>query len=208
MNPSTLNRDEPPRWPTPEPAEGFDPLRDVTDRQRHVIEAIVAGNPIAEVARICDVPRSTVYLWLKSSLPFITALNWRRKVEYEHATDLLRLADQAAATRLLNLLEDGDIDTLMGYLRARGIGKISTAPTGPTDVDAVIAAETEARYRQRERELIDEDGLARVAEYDGVTPPRRAAIREAVEDDFRRQAHRAAHAFQPDDTPDGSFEDT
>lgn len=193
---------QPRRWPTPTPSDGFDPLRDLTDRQRHVIEAIVAPNPIAEASRITGVPRSTIYLWLKQSAPFVAALNWRRQVDCEHVGDIFRRADQAAATRLLDLLEDGDVDTVMAYIRSRGIGKMITTPVGPTDVDEIVTDETEARYRRREVEILDETALGRAATFEGDVGPRREAVREFVEEDLRHQAGRAAHVFEPEDEVD------
>lgn len=186
----------------------FDYLRDITDRQRRVIDALVAADDVPEAARTTDTPRSSIYLWLDTSVAFNAALNRRREIEWDHNVDILRTADAVAGSRLLDLLEDASFDEIIAYLRLRGLAKIDTRPTGPTGADDAITQEVETRYRAREREILDEGPLARAAEFQGEIGPRREVVREVVEDDFRRNAHRAAHSFEPDDSgPDEFFDE-
>jgi len=91
---------------------------------------------------------------------------------------------------------------VMAYIRSRGIGKMITTPVGPTDVDEIVTDETEARYRRREVEILDETALGRAATFEGDVGPRREAVREFVEEDLRHQAGRAAHVFEPEDEVD------
>ncbi|MFN8053673.1 MAG: hypothetical protein U0Q22_19725 [Acidimicrobiales bacterium] len=199
--------DEPYPQRKPRRRGDFDYLRDITDRQRRVVDALTEGNSVPEAARLTDTPRASIYLWLDTSVAFNTALNRRRQIEWDHNVDILRAADAVAGSRLLDLLEDASFDEVIAYLRLRGVGKIDTRPTGPTDVADAVEPVTEARYRSREREILDEAALARAAAYDGEIGPRREAVREFVEDEFRRSAQKAAHSFEPDDTGPDDFLD-
>lgn len=136
--------------------EPIDPVSYLSDRQLIAIDSIVAGNTMTEAAEHAGVSRATLYNWLKL-VAFQAELNRRRAELHDHVNDLIRVADRSAMVQTANLIEDGDRDAIFTWIKSRGLGRVSTAPTGPTDVDEAIRAEAaERRDRMVERRSLQQ----------------------------------------------------
>ena len=132
--------------------------REVTSKQAQVISALAHGSTVTDAARLAEVDRTTVYLWLKTDALFVAGSN-RERQERQHAlrarlgelvpealnglTDLLK-PDANPVVRLRAIMF-----VLQAYDLPRGEG------IGPTDPEAIEANWRHDEARERQAAFLD-----------------------------------------------------
>jgi hypothetical protein len=123
-------------------------LRDVNDRQRLAIEALVTGATHTEAAEKAGVHRVTVSNWVNKHPGFQAELNRRRDELNEQRTARLRELDTAALEAVATRLEAEDSEFAMKWLKFRGLNATTFPNAGPTDPEDIIKVLVSARANQ------------------------------------------------------------
>jgi len=78
--------------------------RELTDRQRRAIPAMLEGKTIEAAAKAAGVSKTTLYEWMKQE-PFHVRLEEARADLFKEGLDILKAASGKAARRLIELLD-------------------------------------------------------------------------------------------------------
>jgi transposase len=79
-------------------------VRELTDRQRRAIPAMLEGKTIEAAAKIAGVSKTTLYEWMKQK-PFHARLEEARADLFKEGMDIIKAASGKAARRLIELLD-------------------------------------------------------------------------------------------------------
>jgi aryl-alcohol dehydrogenase-like predicted oxidoreductase len=120
-------------------------LREVNDRQRLAIEALLTGATHAEAAEKAGVHRVTVSSWATKHPGFQAELNRRRREVRERSASRLRELDVAALDAVATQLETHDPEFAMKWLKFRGANATTFPDTGPTDAEEILERLVAAR---------------------------------------------------------------
>lgn len=103
--------------------------------QQLVLEGLVSGKSIKELAQSAGVGRTTIYRWMKHDPAFRAAYNqWHEQMMENGRSRLLMLVDTAADS-LRKALEAGDSKAALELLR--GMGVLKARAVGPTDAEEI-----------------------------------------------------------------------
>jgi hypothetical protein len=87
---------------TPQKSTESTEQRELTPKQAQVISALASGSTVTDAAKLAEVDRTTVHLWLKTDARFVAELNRERQ---EHR-DALRARVRELVPDALNGLAD------------------------------------------------------------------------------------------------------
>jgi hypothetical protein len=132
--------------------------RELTSKQAQVISALAHGSTVTDAARLAEVDRTTVYLWLKTEALFVAELNRERRERQQVLRAQLGELVPEALNGLADLLKpDANpavrLRAIMFVLQAYGVpgGEV----LGPTDPDVVERDRRHAEAIQRQSDFLD-----------------------------------------------------
>jgi transposase-like protein len=103
--------------------------------QQAVLEGLVMGKSVTEVAQAAGVGRTTIYRWLKNDPAFRAAYNqWHEQMQENTRSRLLMMLDKATGA-LEKALEAGNSQAALELLR--GMGALKQRAVGPTDAEEI-----------------------------------------------------------------------
>jgi hypothetical protein len=111
--------------------------------QESAIDLLVMGKSDGEVGDAVGVTRQTVWGWRHDHPLFLATLNRRRQDLWRAPQERLRSLAMKAVENLAQAVEEGKLHASLELLKAIGLyGQVP--PIGPTDPEAILAAQVEA----------------------------------------------------------------